>query len=289
MPHLLCYNRSSGHVAGAAGVPQAPRDPGLQKLRRAERRSSSAPGITAVVGPNGSGKSNLADALRWVLGEQNPRVLRSRKSEEIVFAGGTQAAASRLRRGQHRARQHRRLAAHRLRRGRDHPPAASLRRERIPGQPRARAAARTCSDLLARGRVGQNSYAIMGQGLVDQVLNLHREERRALIEEAADVRGHRVKIQDAVERLAPPATTSTASTCWSARSRPAWRSSKRRPGEPPSTPGYRAARRDACRRCTPYSGRTRKPASPPPAALRRAMNALVQAQAEGERLETSWP
>jgi len=159
------------------------------------------PGITAIVGPNGSGKSNLADALRWVLGEQNPRTMRSRKSEEVIFAGGRQR-----------------------------PPAGFAevsmaldntdgwlpvqfgevvftRRVHRSGESeylvnRAKVRLKDMIDLLSRARVGQNSYAIMGQGLVDQVLNLHPEERRALIEEAADVRRHRVKIQDAVDRLA---------------------------------------------------------------------------------------
>ncbi|MCW5880353.1 MAG: AAA family ATPase [Anaerolineae bacterium] len=44
-------------------------------------------GVTAVVGPNGSGKSNIADALRWVLGETNVRHLRGKKSEDLIFAG----------------------------------------------------------------------------------------------------------------------------------------------------------------------------------------------------------
>src|SRR3954452_11071520 len=46
------------------------------------------PGISAVVGPNGSGKSNLADALRWTLGEQG-RMLRTRRSEDVIFAGSS--------------------------------------------------------------------------------------------------------------------------------------------------------------------------------------------------------
>src|SRR5256714_10906996 len=44
-------------------------------------------GMTAVVGPNGSGKSNVADAILWVLGEQNPRLLRGSESRDVIFAG----------------------------------------------------------------------------------------------------------------------------------------------------------------------------------------------------------
>src|SRR3989338_3630937 len=50
------------------------------------------PGITSVVGPNGSGKSNIADALRWVFGEQSMKLLRSKKAEDIIFAGSDQKA-----------------------------------------------------------------------------------------------------------------------------------------------------------------------------------------------------
>ena len=46
------------------------------------------PGITGIVGPNGSGKSNVADAVRWVLGEQGQHALRAKKTEDVIFSGG---------------------------------------------------------------------------------------------------------------------------------------------------------------------------------------------------------
>src|SRR3954453_9681184 len=66
----------------------------LQGFKSVAERTSGGvgPGISAVVGPNGSGKSNLAAGLRWALGEQG-RALRSRKSEDVIWAGSARRSA----------------------------------------------------------------------------------------------------------------------------------------------------------------------------------------------------
>ncbi len=162
------------------------------------------PGISAVVGPNGSGKSNLADALRWSLGEQG-RALRSRKSEDVIFAGSEKRSAlgmadvtlvldnadgllpvdfSVLELGR------------RLYRSGENDYLLNKQRIRL----------RDLVDLLDGAHLADNAFLFIGQGMVDQALALRPEERRPLFEEVAGVRRHERRRRKAEEQLAESET-----------------------------------------------------------------------------------
>ena len=166
-----------------------------------------APGINAVVGPNGSGKSNLADALRWALGEQG-RAIRSRKSEDVVFAGSERRPALgmadvtlvldnadglvpvdfvQIELGR------------RLYRSGENDYMVNRQRVRL----------RDLVDLLDAAHLAENAFLFIGQGMVDQALALRPEERRPLFEEVAGVRRHERRRRKAEEQL-EEATTNIA-------------------------------------------------------------------------------
>lgn len=159
------------------------------------------PGITAIVGPNGSGKSNVADAIRWVLGEQSARLLRTKKQEDVIFAGtGNRAAVGMAEVALTLDNTERWLPL-------DFAEVEIARRLYRNGESEyllngSRVRLRDILDLLMKGDVGQNSYSIMGQGLVDEVLSMTPDERRSFLDEAADVRRFRLKIKEAQDRLA---------------------------------------------------------------------------------------
>ncbi len=159
------------------------------------------PGITAIVGPNGSGKSNVADAIRWVLGEQSARLLRTKRQEDVIFAGtGNRAAVGMAEVSLTLDNAERWLPL-------DFAEVEIARRLYRNGESEyllngSRVRLRDIIDLLMKGDVGQNSYSIMGQGLVDEVLSMSPEERRAFLDEAADVKRFRLKIREAQDRLA---------------------------------------------------------------------------------------
>ncbi|MBA2315784.1 MAG: AAA family ATPase, partial [Chloroflexi bacterium] len=162
------------------------------------------PGISAVVGPNGSGKSNLADALRWALGEQG-RSLRTRRSEDVIWAGSERRSAlgmadvtlvldnadgllpvdySVLELGR------------RLFRSGENDYLLNKQRVRL----------RDLVDLLDAANLADNAFLFIGQGMVDQALALRPEERRPLFEEVAGVRRHERRRRKAEDQLAESET-----------------------------------------------------------------------------------
>ncbi|HEY2915946.1 MAG TPA: chromosome segregation protein SMC [Candidatus Limnocylindrales bacterium] len=158
------------------------------------------PGISAVVGPNGSGKSNLADALRWALGEQG-RALRTRKSEDVIWAGSERRPALGMADVQLVLDNADGLlpvdfgvveVGRRLYRSGENEYVLNRQRVRL----------RDLVDLLDAAHLAENAFLFIGQGMVDQALALRPEERRPLFEEVAGVRRHERRRRRAEEQLA---------------------------------------------------------------------------------------
>jgi chromosome segregation protein len=157
-------------------------------------------GITAIVGPNGSGKSNIADAVRWVLGEQSYSTLRGKRTTDMIFAG----SRTRPRAGMAQAiltldnsdgwlpidYSEVEIGRRAFRSGEN---------EYILNGQKVRL--KDITDLLATSGLSQRTYTIIGQGLVDQALSLRAEERRALFEEAAGINHYKSRRAETLRRL----------------------------------------------------------------------------------------
>ncbi|HJW84400.1 MAG TPA: AAA family ATPase, partial [Anaerolineae bacterium] len=157
-------------------------------------------GITAIVGPNGSGKSNIADAMRWVLGEQSFSTLRAKKTEDLVFAGGEGRARSGM------AEAYLTLDNSDGFFPIDFSEVTIGRRAYRDGENEyllngSKVRLRDIAELLAQSGLARRTYTVVGQGLIDQALSLRAEERRALFEEAAGISLYRAKREDALRRL----------------------------------------------------------------------------------------
>ncbi|PZC44886.1 MAG: chromosome segregation protein [Chloroflexi bacterium] len=151
------------------------------------------PGITAVVGPNGSGKSNIMDALRWIIGETTTSQMRAKRMEDVIFAGSESRAPA----GLAEARIVLDNADHWL--PLDAEEVEVVRRVHRSGDSEFRindnrVRLRDIQELFSQGGLGPGSHALMGQGLVEDVLRLKPEERRGMIEDVADVRRHRLRM-----------------------------------------------------------------------------------------------
>lgn len=156
--------------------------------------------ITAIVGPNGSGKSNIADSIRWVLGEQSYNVLRGRKTEDMIFSGSEKRSRSGMA-----------SATITFDNSTSWLPiefseVAITRRAYRDGQNEylingKRTRLKDVSELLSQSGLAERTYTIIGQGLVDAALSLKAEERRRLFEEAAGIGLYRSRREEAIRRL----------------------------------------------------------------------------------------
>lgn len=205
-------------------------------------------GITAIVGPNGCGKSNIADAIRWALGEQSPSNLRTKKTEDLIFTGS--ATRPKMGMAEVALTLENPFALDDSNANDDRPqpaddatdsavrrpssavvpngntPSAGSRpssviEEILHTRPtevtitrrayrsgeneylinRQRVRLRDVQELLQRWGLARLTYAVIGQGLIDQALSLRAEERRTLFEEAAGIGLYQNKKANALEKL----------------------------------------------------------------------------------------
>lgn len=159
------------------------------------------PGMTAVVGPNGSGKSNVADSLRWVMGEQSMKLLRGKKTEDVIFAGSDKK--SKLSMAEVALtfdNKDRKLPF-------DYSEVEIRRRVYRNGESEylinnQRARLLDVVDALMRSGFGATNYAVIGQGTIDQMVLSGPAEIKNLIEEASGVKPYYLKREKTYRRLA---------------------------------------------------------------------------------------
>ncbi len=157
-------------------------------------------GITAIIGPNGSGKSNIADAVRWVLGEQSAKALRGEKMEDVIFNG--KEAKKPLSYGEVSLtfdNSDGELAT-------DFTEVCVTRRIYRSGESeyfinRSSCRRKDIAELFRDTGVGKEGYSIIGQGRVEQILSSKSSDRRNAFEEAAGVMKYRVRKEEAERKL----------------------------------------------------------------------------------------
>jgi chromosome segregation protein len=192
-------DRAGGDGSAGEGRLKALRMVGFKSF--AERTQVEfGPGISCIIGPNGSGKSNLADALRWSLGEQG-RSLRTRRAEDLIFAGSSTRRAIGMADVTLLIDNRDRLLpvdyaeielGRRLFRSGENEYLLNRQKVRL----------RDLVDLLDEANLADNAFLFIGQGMVDQALALRPEERRPLFEEAAGIRKHERRRRAAEAELA---------------------------------------------------------------------------------------
>ena len=158
------------------------------------------PGITAIVGPNGCGKSNVVEAIRWVLGEQRAGTFRSQRMEDVIFAGTRQRKALGIaevalsienRDNALPVEFAEVVLTRRLFRSGE----SDYLLNKIPCR------LLDITNLLMDTGLGQGAYAVMEQGMVDEIISDKTENRRRILEEAAGITKYKVRRRSTRNRL----------------------------------------------------------------------------------------
>ena len=175
-------------------------------------------GLTAIVGPNGSGKSNVADAIRWALGEQSLKTLRGKKSEDVIFSGSDQksqlglAEVSLILNNEESVKKNAEMpkaiekesdldqiinscseivVTRRIFRNGDGEYLLNGNRVRLSD----------IQMLLAKANFGQKTYSVIGQGMVENFLSSTAAERKDFFDEATGVKQFQIKRDSALNKL----------------------------------------------------------------------------------------
>lgn len=172
---------------------------GFKSFGKKEALDFNAP-ISSIVGPNGSGKSNIAEAFRFVLGEQSIKSLRGKKGEDLIFNGGKNSSranraavkvvfdnANRLFNVDYDEVQIERVV-HR----------DGVNQYFING---TLVRLRDIAELLAEANIGASGHHIISQGEADRLLSASSSERREMIEDALGLRSYQFKLKESEKKL----------------------------------------------------------------------------------------
>jgi len=157
-------------------------------------------GISAIVGPNGSGKSNIADAIRWVLGEQKNRRLRVSKSEDLIFHGTNKIPKSSMAEVSILFDNNKgifpissaevEISRNLLRSGESE---YKLNGKKIR--------LLQLDELLAKSGFGTDSYTVVGQGSIDKLITSSGADRKRLFDEASGIRQYDIQYRNTQQKL----------------------------------------------------------------------------------------
>jgi len=175
-------------------------------------------GLTAIVGPNGSGKSNVADAIRWALGEQSLKTIRGKKSEDVIFSGSDKKeqlgmAEVSLCLNNSEVNEKKIPVPEKIEKEEDLnqiilscPEIVITRRIYRNGESEyllngSRVRLSDIQMLLAKAKFGQKTYSVIGQGMVENFLNTSAAERKDFFDEATGVKQFQIKRDSALNKL----------------------------------------------------------------------------------------